>query len=139
MTFTQAMQLMPIWVQIWLNVLLLGAFVLPGILLIWPESRKAGILTLIGSLLSAITITWGYGQIGLVKLLGLPHIVFWTPVAIYLYRFLRRDDIRIWPRRVAIAILGIIGISLMFDYVDVARYLLGERTPIATADMAGSG
>jgi integral membrane sensor domain MASE1 len=68
---------------------------------------------------------------GYVKLLGLPHIFVWTPLAIYFVTLLRRPDVPVWPRRVIVVALGTILISLAFDYTDVARYLLGERTPLA--------
>lgn len=131
MTFAEAMALQPQWVQIWLNVLLLGAFILPLSFLIWRQSRVAGIVTLMASVLAAVSITWMYGQLGYVKLLGLPHIVLWTPLAIYLWRQIRRADMPAWPRRLMSVSLAIIVISLMFDYVDVARWVLGEREPVA--------
>ncbi len=131
MSFAEAMALQPTWVQIWLNVLLLGAFILPLSFLIWRASRIAGVLTLAASLLSAVSINWMYGQMGYVKLLGLPHIVFWTPLAIYLWRQIRRPDMPVWPRRLMSVTLVVIAISLAFDYVDVARWLLGERDAVA--------
>ncbi len=131
MSFAEAMALQPTWVQIWLNVLLLGAFILPLSFLIWRASRIAGVLTLAASLLSAVSINWMYGQMGYVKLLGLPHIVFWTPLAIYLWRQIRRPDMPVWPRRLMSVTLVVITISLAFDYVDVARWLLGERDAVA--------
>jgi hypothetical protein len=39
---------------------------------------------------------WLYDRMGYVKLLGLPHIVVWTPLAIYLVVLLRRDDLPMW-------------------------------------------
>lgn len=131
MSFAEAMALQPTWVQIWLNVLLVGAFILPLSLLMWRASRMAGVLTLAASLLSAVSINWMYGQMGYVKLLGLPHIVFWTPLAIYLWRQIRRPEMPVWPRRLMSVTLVVIAISLAFDYVDVARWLLGERDAVA--------
>ncbi len=131
MSFAEAMALQPTWVQIWLNVLLVGAFILPLSFLIWRASRMAGVLTLAASLLSGVSINWMYGQMGYVKLLGLPHIVFWTPLAIYLWRQIRHPDMPVWPRRLMSVTLVVIAISLAFDYVDVARWLLGERDAVA--------
>lgn len=131
MTLNEAMALQPMWVQIWLNVLFLGAFVLPLGFLVWRQSRMAGALTLAASVLAGLAITWMYGQMGYVKLLGLPHIVFWTPLAVYLWRQIRRPDMPAWPRRLMGVTLAVIVISLMFDYVDVARWILGERVPMA--------
>lgn len=131
MTFNEAMALQPMWVQIWLNVLLLGAFVLPLSFLFWRQSRIAGVVTLGAALLAAFAIMWMYDQMGYVKLLGLPHVILWTPVAVYLWRQIRRADMPAWPRRLMSISLMIIAISLAFDYVDVARWVLGEREAMA--------
>lgn len=130
MTFEEAIATQPAWLGYWLNGLLIGAFVLPVTLLIWRQSRLAGIVTLLASGISAVLVTWIYGQMGYVKLLGLPHILFWTPVAIYLLGQIRRPEMPVWPARIMVVILATITISLIFDYVDVARYLLGETTPV---------
>lgn len=131
MTFNEAMALQPMWVQIWLNVLLVGAFILPLSFLIWRQSRLAGVVTLAGALIAAVAIMWMYGQLGYVKLLGLPHVILWTPVSVYLWRQIRRQDMPAWPRRLMSVSLAIIVISLAFDYVDVARWVLGERAAMA--------
>ncbi|UWQ96988.1 hypothetical protein K3728_07160 [Rhodobacteraceae bacterium M385] len=127
MTFNEAMALQPMWVQIWLNILLLGAFILPLSFLIWKQSRMAGIVTLVVSVLAALGVSWMYGQMGYVKLLGLPHVILWLPLAVYLWRQIRRTDMPQWPRRLMSVTLAIIVISLAFDIVDVARWVLGER------------
>jgi hypothetical protein len=66
---------------------------------------------------------------GYVKLLGLPHVLIWTPLVFFLLAQARKADMPVWPRRVIWVIVGTIVVSLVFDYVDVARYLLGARTP----------
>lgn len=129
MTFTQALAQQPLWVQYWMNWLLFAAFILPLALLIWRQSRIAGIATIVASMAAAGGIMWLHGKMGYVKLLGLPHIIFWTPLAIYLVMQIRRTDMPPWPRRIILVALATILISLAFDYVDVLRYLLGERQP----------
>ena len=131
MTFGEAMALQPTWVQIWLNVLLLGAFILPLSFLIWRQSRVAGIATIAVSVVAGFSIAWMYSQLGYVKLLGLPHVILWTPLAVFLWRQIRRADMPAWPRRLMSVSLVIIVISLVFDYADVARWLLGEREAMA--------
>lgn len=131
MTFDQAIQLQPQWVQIWLNILLFGAFILPLSLFIWKQTRLTGLVTLLSSAIGGFGVTWIYDQMGYVKLLGLPHIIFWTPVVIYLYREIKREDMPLWPKRIMIVIALTIVISLVFDYADVARWLLGERQSFA--------
>ena len=73
---------------------------------------------------------WLYGEVGYVKLLGLPHIIFWTPLMVYLIAKIVRGEVPVWPQRIMTAIVIIIGISLLFDYVDVARYVFGERASL---------
>lgn len=43
MTFQDATAQLPTWVQIWLNILLLGAFILPFSLFIWKQTCLAHI------------------------------------------------------------------------------------------------
>jgi hypothetical protein len=131
MTFEDAMALQPMWLQIWLNVLIFGAFLLPLSFLIWRQSRVAGIVTLVASVVAGASVAWMYGQMGYVRLLGLPHLIFWTPLAIYLWRQIKRADMPVWPRRLMSVTLVIIAISLVFDYTDTARWVLGEREPLA--------
>lgn len=131
MTFDQAIQLQPQWVQIWLNVLLFGAFILPLTLFIWKKTRLTALVTLAASAISAFGVTWLFDQMGYVKLLGLPHIIFWTPVVFILYRQIKRAGMPVWPKRIMVVIAVTILISLVFDYADVARWLLGERQSFA--------
>jgi hypothetical protein len=130
-TFEEAIAQQPQWVNWWLNWMLVGAFILPIVLLFWRSSRMAGAAAVVASVLSALSINWMYGQLGYVKLLGLPHVILWTPLAVYLVTQLRRPDMAKWPRMIMGLVLATILISLAFDYTDVARYLLGERNPTA--------
>ncbi len=133
MSFEQAVALQPAWVGIWLNILLLGAFVLPVALLFWRASRMAGIWSLAAAVLSGVSVTWMFNQLGYVKLLGLPHLIFWGPLLVYLWDQIRRADMPLWPRRIMSVVMVVIAISLAFDVVDVLRYILGERGSFASA------
>lgn len=130
MTMQDAIALQPAWVGYWLKVLLFGAFILPAALLVWKQSRAAGLLTIIASLAAGFATSRLYDAVGYVKLLGLPHILFWTPLVVYLVLQIRKPDMPKPPRLIMIAVVGVILISLGFDYVDLARYLLGEKTPL---------
>ncbi len=131
MTLEEAIAQQPQWVQIWLNILLLGAFVLPAVLLIWRQTRVAGIVSLIVSATAAYGVVWLYDRMGYVKLLGLPHLFLWTPLVIYLIGQFRRDDLPQIPRVLLGAVIATLLISLAFDFSDVIRYILGERMPTA--------
>jgi len=49
MTLQDAIAAQPAWVGIWTMVLTVGAVVLPLLLLIWPASRVAGMVTALGA------------------------------------------------------------------------------------------
>ncbi|MEM7636389.1 MAG: hypothetical protein AAF299_17615 [Pseudomonadota bacterium] len=130
MTMQEAIALQPTWVGHWLSVLFFCAFILPAALLIWKQTRLTAIVIVISSVTAGFATARLYDAVGYVKLLGLPHIIFWTPVAIYLIVQLRKPDMPKLPRMIMIVVLGAITISLAFDYSDVLRYLLGDRTPL---------
>ncbi|MEL7430255.1 MAG: hypothetical protein AAFN43_09665 [Pseudomonadota bacterium] len=127
MTFEEALAAQPAWVNIWVTWLGFGAFILPLALLIWKETRFTAVVTVIASLIAAIGVMQMFERMGYVKLLGLPHIILWLPLSVYLWKQLSRPDVRLWPKRILWVVLVTIGISLAFDIVDVARYALGER------------
>jgi riboflavin transporter FmnP len=131
MTLQEAIAQQPAWIGYWLKWLLFGAFILPLALLFWRQSRVAGIVAVAASLTGALGTNWLYNQMGYVKLLGLAHIIVWTPLAIYLVYQIRRADMPKWPRWIIGVVLVSILTSLAFDYTDALRYLLGERTPLA--------
>ncbi|MEO9819235.1 MAG: hypothetical protein ABJQ34_21825 [Paracoccaceae bacterium] len=130
MTMQEAIALQPAWIGLWLNVLLLCAFILPVTLVIWKQTRLAGIVTVVASVVAAFATGMLYNQVGYVKLLGLPHIIFWTPLVFFLVTVWRKPDLPKIPKVILTVVMGAILISLAFDYVDLLRYLLGERTPL---------
>jgi hypothetical protein len=131
-TLSEAIALQPFWVRTWLNVLIFGIVVLPLSLLVWRQTRITSIVTIAASVLAGFGVSWLYDEFGYVKLLGLPHIILWTPLAYYLFTQIKRPDMPLWPRRILIAIVTVFLISLAFDYVDVLRYALGERSAATT-------
>lgn len=131
MTFQEAIAQQPQWVQLWLNVLLAGAFILPAVLLIWRQTRVAGIATIIVSLTAGFAVMWLYDRMGYVKLLGLPHVLLWTPLVIHLIGQFRNTIMPRLPRVLLGCVIGTLLISLAFDYADLIRYILGERIPTA--------
>jgi hypothetical protein len=133
MTLSQAIAQQPLWVQYWLYILIFGIVVLPLALLIWKQARLTAIITVAASILAGIGVSSLYDQLGYVKLLGLPHIVLWTPLVWFLWRQSKRPDMPQWPRRILLVVFAVFVVSLVFDYVDVARYVLGERLPTPAA------
>lgn len=118
-SFMNDMAQQPMWVQIWVNIL--GAVNFAAIFF-W-RSLLARIV-LVAIILSAISMVYLHSQYGYVRLLGLPHIVLWTPMLIYFWKEMPKLE----PSRLLtyLRVLTTVNfISLLFDYVDVTRYFLG--------------
>ena len=128
MTFQDAITHQPLWVRLWLDWLLFVVIALPFALLVWKQSRIVILAAIIADIPAGLGTAWIYQHMGYVKLLGLAHIFFWTPLAVYLYMQLKRSDLPQWPRWIIMVVLATLVISLAFDYTDALRYILGERT-----------
>jgi len=128
MTLQESIALQPTWVAWWVNWLFFAAYLLPLTLLPSRKHRVWGLVIVGTSLIAALGIEWLYDEFGYVKLLGLPHVVLWTPLATAMLVALKRQKIsRGWPMLVFLIVLGSLLVSLAFDYFDVVRYWLGER------------
>lgn len=82
----------------------------------------------LGALAASALAMWILYQLaGYTRLLGLSHVLFWTPLVVYLYRRLSSlvgpPLFERWMR----LLLATNGLSLLIDSVDVLRYLLGDR------------
>ncbi|MEZ5945341.1 MAG: hypothetical protein R3C04_00560 [Hyphomonas sp.] len=115
----------PQWVQIWLNVMV-AVLALGG--LVFSFMRVEARWVFAGFVAGAVAMFALYSQMGYVRLLGLGHVIFWTPVLIYLFR--RRSQWRVketlsgkWIVLAAV----VMTVSLVFDYTDVIRWLMGGR------------
>ncbi len=114
----------PKWIAIWLYVL--GAVLMLSIPFAFV--RKEARWVLVSMLFVGPAMMYLYSQIGYVRLLGIVHIIFWTPLLVYLW--LRRSEWRVgetWAGKWLIAVCTVLIISLAFDYADVGRWLLGDR------------
>lgn len=93
-------------------------------------TRSEARVILVAFFLAAVFMMWLAGAYGYERILGLAHVVFWTPLVIYLIARYRNGDVprtSLYGRYVLVVILTNTA-SLVIDYVDVARYLLGERS-----------
>ncbi len=123
-TLAAAILLQPIWIQAWIGWLVLVNF-FGG--LIFLRSRVEAKWVLVAFLAAAFMMEVMYHQYGFQRILGLPHVIFWTPLVIYLWQ---RQAV--WDRpgfsSKWLAIVFVTNVtSLIIDYIDVARYLSGER------------
>jgi hypothetical protein len=106
------------WVS-WLVFLNLGAVVFA-----WKHVEARWIL---GAMLAnMVFMNMLFFYFDYTRILGLSHIIFWTPLLVYL-----------WRRRKAVRLKSVYGVylhvlfvsnlgSLVIDFIDVARYLLGD-------------
>lgn len=122
--FSADLAAQPQWIQVWGNIL--GPVTLLTIVLFLFRRNliPVAILTLLVLPSTAIL----YHCFGYSRILGLAHIIFWTPAVVYLLRI--RPTWRVletWLGKWIIVALAVMLISLAFDYVDLARWLLGDR------------
>lgn len=139
MTLSESIQTLPDAIRIWVLWLSVAMVATPAILLVWRETRRDGLVVLLSTVAVVVLMQLLYAQLGFVRLLGLPHLVVWTPLAIYLVIRLRRGMGPRLPRLATLVFLASIGVSLAFDYADVIRYAAGERGPIAPVPAATPG
>lgn len=115
----------PLWVQIWMDVMMI---VLLGLSVVFSFVRVEARWVLAAFLAGAAAMLFIYSRMGYVRLLGLGHVIFWTPVLVYLLR--RRDRWRVRETlsgKWILLAVTVLTISLAFDYADVARWLLDKR------------
>ncbi len=127
MTFGEALATQPQWVQIWVAWLSLVLIVTPIVLVFWRKTWVDAAILAVSLVVMFAFMQWLYGEVGFVRLLGLPHVVVWTPLAFYVWTRIRSKETPGIPKAALTIFLISIVISLGFDYVDVARWLLGER------------
>ena len=112
----------PWWLLAWIG--WLGAINMASALFLSEIEAR---WTLAAFIASFVTMSVLYEVNGYNRLLGLAHIIYWTPLVIYLYRRLRNlvgpPLFESWVR----ILLATNGLSLVIDYVDVLRYALGDR------------
>jgi hypothetical protein len=132
MTFEEALAQQPQWVQLWTNFMGIVILVVFVVLLFSRTTRRDALIIFLVNLSVYFTMMWMYGELGYVRLLGLPHVILWTPLCLYLLRRLSNPYIRAPFRQAIWLLLLVMVISLGFDYADVVRYLLGEQAQLAT-------
>ena len=91
-----------------------------------PEGK----LTLAALMGSFVVMTVIFSKFGFVRLLGLGHVLFWTPLCIWLLarvqdgQYDSASGLKTWVYCVLVVNI----LSLLIDYADVFRYLRGERS-----------
>lgn len=130
LTLGDAIAAGPAWLQGW--VLILVVVHLAAVLFLLRRDgsrwrvRLEPVAILASFVLAGLFMAWLYNQVGYVRLLGLAHLLFWTPA--YMWVLTRRRAIGAgspFGKYVHVYLL-IAGISLVIDLIDVIRYMLGD-------------
>jgi len=117
----------PTWVIVWVNFMVaILALAIP-----FSFSYREATWILLGSVLGMIGTIVAYSLFGFTRLLGLGHIIFWTPTLIYIItvRGWKTYSKTLFSRWLIVAAI-VMGVSLMFDVIDLLRWILGDRALI---------
>ncbi len=127
--FNRGVLRLPIYVRLWLLLLVSANFIVPIIYFQQSEARII-LITFFASFLLMVLIT---GTSGFTRLVGLGHI-FWVPLVLFLVSRLdsipATDAYGIWIR----SVIALNTISLVLDAVDVVRFARGERSEIVSVE-----
>jgi len=125
---TQLLLEQPLPILIWLG--LLALTILPAFFFIIKETpqgrrpRWEAIGIIVSVIVAALTMEMLYAHYGFVKFLGVTHLIFWTPV--YLWIFSRRSEYTSEPlfAKYITVYLIMAGLCLIIDVIDLIRYFL---------------
>jgi len=111
----------PVWLQVWVF-WMMGINTLSLLFVRHAEGRWV----LAAWVVNVVFMSVLFQLNGYNRLLGLSHVLFWTPLVIYLFRRWRalfgRGLFSVW----IVTLLLTNSLSLVVDYIDVVRYLIGD-------------
>lgn len=116
---------MPLWVQGWVLLILMPVNLIPLLLLDAPYGGVIALMS-VGGMAPNIFIM--LGQRGLSKAMGIPHLIVWTPLVVFLV-WLLSSGVQLPAGYTAFLkmLLGVNVVSLAFDYADVLKWWRGDR------------
>ena len=126
MTLNDHLMASPPWLLAWLAVLSLVNF---GAVFFAISDKRARFI-LLAMILNVFFMSALFEVFGYTRILGLSHVVFWTPLLIYLWKSRSAHPERVWTGRYIRAVLLVNGLSLVIDYIDVIRFIAGDRAPL---------
>lgn len=119
---------MPFPWNLWVMILSMINFV-GGVMFLSTFEGKFALLSMMGAML---VMTLVYAKFGFVRLLGLGHIIFWVPFIFFCIKQLNSWSSLDATFRTWILIVMIVNIlSLILDFIDVYKFLTGEKEEIA--------
>jgi hypothetical protein len=128
MPFNEAMFTLASGLQtVWLYWMSFAIIVTPLVLVFSKATRRDAVIVLLTNIAMLVGMGWIYEQMGYVRLMGIVHVILWTPLFVYLFLRAKNGEMPLLCRLIIWMFVATLAVSLVFDYTDVARYLLGER------------
>jgi hypothetical protein len=115
------------WMTAWLYWMAFAITVTPLVLVFSKATRIDAVIVFLTNIAMLVGMSWLYDKMGYVRLMGVVHVILWTPLFIYLVRRAKTGDMPLLCRLVMWMFAATLALSLVFDYTDTVRYLLGER------------
>lgn len=115
--------------RLWVGLLIAVNGVAPVFFLERLEARLVLAAILVGAVIQMAI----FARLGFVRLLGLGHLIVWTPLLPWLCaRLGEAGSVGGGFREWLVVVIVVDAISWVIDVVDVGRWLGGERTPSLT-------
>ncbi len=120
--FMDGLMAAPLWVQLWV----LWLIIVNSASFVFLKHAEGKVIATVW-VLNGISMMAAAELLGYNRLLGAVHVVWWTPLVVYLFRCKSDLDTSTWFGRWVMVLLCTNIASLIIDYVDVIRYALGDR------------
>ena len=112
---------------VWLYWMSFAIAITPLVLIFSKATRLDAVIVFLTNLAMFVGMAWIYEQMGYVRMMGIVHVILWTPLFIYLFLRAKNGEMPLLCRLIIWMFVATLAVSLVFDYTDVVRYLLGER------------
>ena len=112
---------------VWLYWMSFAIAITPLVLIFSKATRLDAVIVFLTNLAMFVGMAWIYEQMGYVRMMGIVHVILWTPLFVYLFLRAKNGEMPLLCRLVMWMFAATLAVSLVFDYTDVVRYLLGER------------
>ena len=112
---------------VWLYWMSFAIAITPLVLIFSKATRLDAVIVFLTNLAMFVGMAWIYEQMGYVRMMGIVHVILWTPLFVYLFLRAKNGEMPLLCRLVMWMFAATLAVSLAFDYTDVVRYLLGER------------
>lgn len=119
---------LPLWIQVWVGWILIPVNAAAFFLL---DQDVGKVTAIAAAFVVATNVPIMLRERGLSKLMSLPHLFAWIPLLILLVARLNDQSgaapMTAFAQIYATIVIGVNGISLIFDVVDSWRWLRGDR------------